>query len=118
MKANENGFTKLPNNLMESIPKIKATATQYELLLIIIRMTFGFHRNTHRLTLSYLEVATNRNKRDIQRALKDLEERRIIFQNTSHNDRYISFNSNTDEWKTKSGKCKRREENPNRVIAQ
>ena len=97
-------FTRTPNNLLDKLSNAKLTATQFNLLHTIIRYTHGFQRQEHNLSLSFLSKATDRDKRQIQRELKDLEERHIIFQKIGSNKRIISINSKYEEWSIGIGK--------------
>lgn len=99
----ENGYTRIANKILEDIAKAKLTATQYELLYIIWRYTYGFSRKEHNLSISFLSNAIDRDRRQIQRALRDLENRNIIRQITGHNKRLIAFNKNSMDWVTGIG---------------
>lgn len=95
----ENGYTKIANEILEEIAKIKLSPTQYRILFIIWRYTYGFNRKWHDMSLSFLSKATGCDSRQIQRELKRLEERRVILPKIkSGSYRKISFNKNHDEW--------------------
>ncbi|RKQ32308.1 replication protein [Oceanobacillus halophilus] len=103
----ENGYTMIANEILEEISKIKLSPTQYRLLFIIWRYTYGFNRRWHNMSLSFLSKATGCDSRQIQRELKRLEDRRVILQKIkSGSYRKITFNKNHDEWigKTTNGK--------------
>ena len=98
----ENGYTKVSNQILEMVAKIKLSPTQYRLLFVIWRFTYGFHRKEHSMSLNFLSEATGCDYRQIQRELKRLEERNIIFQKIEAGIcRKISFNKNYDEWLVK-----------------
>jgi phage replication O-like protein O len=94
----ENGYTRIANEILETIAKIKLSPTQHSLIYIIWRYTYGFNRKEHTLSLSFLSKATNCDQRNIQRELKRLEDRNIIIQSTAKNRRIIRFNKNYNEW--------------------
>src|SRR4051794_39239815 len=95
----ENGYTKIANEIFEEVAKIKLSPTQYRLLLVVWRFTYGFNRKEHSMSLNFLSQATGCDSRQIQRELKKLEERKVIFQRIkSGSYRKISFNKNHDEW--------------------
>ncbi|CAH0177952.1 hypothetical protein SRABI84_01351 [Peribacillus simplex] len=95
----ENGYTKIANEIFEEVAKIKLSPTQYRLLLVVWRFTYGFNRKEHNMSLNFLSQATGCDSRQIQRELKRLEERNVIFQRIkSGSYRKISFNKNHDEW--------------------
>ena len=101
----DNGnFTRISNEILDNMAKIKLSPTQYRLLFVVWRYTYGFQRKEHDLSLSFLGDATGCDKRQIQRELKKMEERNIIKQNIkSGSYRKISFNKNYDLWITTIG---------------
>ncbi|MEM5008353.1 replication protein [Priestia megaterium] len=95
----ENRYTKIANRILEEIAKIKLSPTQYRLLFVIWRYTYGFHRTKHLISLSFLHQATGCDLRQIQRELKKLELRKLISQKIEQGKcREISFNKNYEEW--------------------
>lgn len=95
----ENGYTKIANEILEEIAKVKLSPTQYRLLFVIWRFTYGFNRKEHKISLTFLSQATGCDLRQIQRELKKLEERNLIVQKIkSGSTRGISFNKNHKEW--------------------
>lgn len=97
----ENGFTRIANEIMEEILKIKFSATQLKILLVIWRYTYGFQRKKYYFSLSFLEEATNTSKRHIRTELKKLIEMKIITvekEATFDKPRVLSFNKYHDTW--------------------
>jgi phage replication O-like protein O len=100
----ENGYCRIANEILERMAKIRLSPMQYRLLFVIWRYTYGFNRIEHDLSLSFLAEATGCDKRQIQRELKGLEERKIINQRIINGvARFISFNKNYDEWEQSIG---------------
>ncbi|HEY5585686.1 MAG TPA: replication protein [Ruminiclostridium sp.] len=95
----ENGYTPIANEILEKIAQIKLSPTQYRIIFIIWRYTYGFNRKTHDLSLSFISKAIGCDKRQIQRELKNLEERKVVKQDiTNGKSRYISFNKHYYQW--------------------
>lgn len=95
----EHGYTRIANELLEHMATIKLSPTQYRLLFIIWRYTYGFNRKEHDLSLSFLSEATGCDKRQIQRELKSLEDKKVIHQKVKHGSyRKISFNKDYSQW--------------------
>lgn len=94
----ENGYTTIAHTVLEQMAQIKLSPTQYRLIFVIWRYTYGFKRKSHNLTLSFLSKATGCNERQIQRELKRLEDRKIIFQWVNSKQRKISFNKKYSQW--------------------
>lgn len=94
----ENGYTAIAHEILEKLAQIKLSPTQYRLILIIWRFTYGFRRKEHKMSLSFLSQATKCDKRHIQRELKELAERRIVNQRQEGIDRIIGFNKHYSQW--------------------
>jgi phage replication O-like protein O len=95
----ENGYTRIANDILEHMAMVKLSPTQYRILFLIWRCTYGFRKKEHEMSLSYINKATGIEKRNIQRELKSLEEKKIIHQEIKNGIyRKLSFNKNYDEW--------------------
>lgn len=94
----ENGYTRIANEILENIPKARLSPTQHSLIYVIWRYTYGFGRKEHNMSLSFMAKATGLDLRNIQRELKRLEQKSIIFQTINKSRRVISFNKNFNEW--------------------
>ncbi|AFV02835.1 MULTISPECIES: replication protein [unclassified Dehalobacter] len=94
----ENGYTRIANEILEHIAKLRLSPTQYSLIFVIWRYTYGFGRKEHNMSLTFLGNATGFDIRNIRRELKRLEERKIIIQTINKTKRVISFNKNYDGW--------------------
>ncbi|WP_177178206.1 replication protein [Amphibacillus marinus] len=100
----ENGFTQIANEILENMAKIKLSPTQYRILFVIWRYTYGFKRIEHKLSLSFLSEATGCDKRNIQRELTSLEDRKIIKQSVANGScRTIAFVKDHDLWDSTIG---------------
>lgn len=95
----ENGYTRIANDILEHMAMVKLSPTQYRILFLVWRCTYGFRKKEHEMSLSYINKATGIEKRNIQRELKSLEEKKIIHQEIKNGSyRKLSFNKNYDEW--------------------
>lgn len=97
--AKTNGYTKIDNDILINLSQIKLSPTQYRLILVIWRFTYGFQREQHQMSLTFLSNAINCDKRQVQRELKSLDERKIIVQEIKNGSyRLIGFNQKHNEW--------------------
>lgn len=95
----ENGYTAIAHEILEQMAKIKLSPTQYRLIFVIWRYTYGFRRKEHELSLSFLSKATGCDKRQIQRELSKLEVRKIIAQKVQSGvNRKVRFNKHYKQW--------------------
>lgn len=93
----ENGYTRIADEILEKIAKLKLNGTQFRILLIVWRYTYGFSRKETDLSVSFFANALDVSKRQIQRELKSLIEHGILLEvsKPSFNaTRVIKFNKN------------------------
>jgi phage replication O-like protein O len=72
------GYTMIPNDILEAMAKAKLNGSQYALVMAICRYTLGFNRCEWKLSQSYLAEATGMNERQVRRELKELLQRNIV----------------------------------------
>ncbi|MGO4181838.1 replication protein [Paenibacillus sp. TAF43_2] len=100
----EDGFTQVANEIFEQAARINLNGTQFRILLIVWRYTYGFKRKTHQFSLTFLAEALGTHKNQVQRELQILIERNIliVISGGSRQSRTISFNKDYDQWDSKS----------------
>jgi phage replication O-like protein O len=70
-------FTQIPNDFLdESIPDLKEG--ELRVLLVLMRQTFGWHKNWDHLSLSQFAQKTGMEKKSVARTLKNLLEKGLI----------------------------------------
>lgn len=97
----ENGYTKIANELLEEVAKRKFNGTQYRILFVVWRFTYGFKRKQHDLSLNFISQATGIEKARIKKDLNKLIESKVIKvieEATFNRTRVIAFNKNYSEW--------------------
>jgi len=72
------GFTAIPNELIEALGKIRISGEANQILWVIIRKTFGWHKVKDKIALSQFVLSTGIKKPNIIRALHKLIEMKII----------------------------------------
>ena len=50
----DDGYLKLANELVEQFVKLKITATQWNILFLVMRETYGYNRKAKDLYVSYI----------------------------------------------------------------
>lgn len=93
-------FTQVPNSVLERAATLKLNGTQFRILLVVWRYTFGFHRDGHSLSISFISEAIGTHKNIVQREVQAMIERRVLtsIAGSGRRSRVIFFNSNFDEW--------------------
>ena len=94
----ENGYTAIAHEILENMAKIKLSPTQYRIIFIVWRFTYGFKRKEHDFSLSFMAKATGCDKRQLQRELKELIGLKILNQKIINGHRLIKFNKHYSQW--------------------
>jgi phage replication O-like protein O len=99
----DNGdFTRIANEILEHIAKAKLNGTQYAIVLMIWRYTYGFQRKEHEFSQGYLARETGLDRHQIQRELTKLIDRQIITvvkPPTKSTPQVLRFNKDYEKWK-------------------
>ena len=79
---------------MEAIIKTKLTGREYQVFLLIIRLTYGYHKKEADISLSTIERFTGIKRSNSPKVLKALEQKHMINRNGSR----TSINKHYLEW--------------------
>ena len=90
----ENVFTPIPNETMEVLAKTKFNNYEARYILFLWRKTFGWHKDSDRISNSQFVKGTNIRKQHIWRTEQQLLRRHII---TKVDDK-IAFNVSYEQW--------------------
>jgi phage replication O-like protein O len=102
----ENGYTKIANEILNHVYKLKLNGTQFRIILLVWRYTYGFSRKEHELSEGFIAKAISINRKQVSRELKELIDCKIItvIRDSTHvSSRIIAFNKNYDMWELISG---------------
>lgn len=97
----EKGHTRIANEILEHISKTNLNGTQFRIVMVIWRYTYGFQRKQHELSSAYISQAIGiKNRSVVIRELNVLLDRKIIsvVGNGSRGTKILKFNKNYDEW--------------------
>lgn len=97
----ENGFTRIANEILERISTVPLNGTQFRILMVIWRYTYGFNRKEHELSQAFIAEASGLSERQVRRELKRLVEMKIINvvkEATFSSARVLAFNKYFDNW--------------------
>src|SRR6185295_19539304 len=77
--TSSDGFTQVPHEILESLARTDLSSYESRVLLVIIRMTFGWHKEADTIANLQFRNATGiKDRGNIHRAVRRLEQRRII----------------------------------------
>lgn len=99
----ENGYTPIANEILDNLCKLPFNGTEIKVIMCVFRYTFGFCRKTHKLSASFIASWGECDLRSVKRALKKLQESKIIICVNSEKKGVTSelmFNKNFEQWLT------------------
>ena len=91
----ENGHTQIANELLEQLAKLYLSPNQWQVLLFIIRKTYGFKKKVDHIANSQIGQGTGLSKAVISRSLKKLQARDIIIRQK----KTIGMQKDWEKWK-------------------
>ena len=91
----ENGFTSIANELLEKLATISLSPNQWQVLLVIIRKTYGFHKKVDYIANFQIGEATGLCKAVVSRCLKHLSDMQFI----TRKGKVIGFQKDWAKWK-------------------
>ena len=95
----EDGYTRIADEILENMARIKLSPTQYRIIFVVWRYTYGFNRKNHHLSLSFLSEATGCDRRTVRRSVNQMLERRILLEKgVKGQTRILEFNKKVTEW--------------------
>jgi len=101
----EDGYTPISNELLEVIYEASFNATEYKILLFVMRYTFGFSRMEHSCSLNFISKGIGVSKRYVSSTVAKLINDNVFIVVKEHTDtesRVIKLNKNYDTWKNSS----------------
>lgn len=104
----ENGYVPISNELIDQLCKTKLNGTQFRIILLVFRYTYGFNRKSWKLSTSFISEAIDCDIRQVRREIKSLIDMNILSVNKNFNGispRNMCINKNYDEWDIKLYSC-------------
>ena len=103
----ENGFMRIANEIVDELFKLPLNSTDQKVIWCVLRYTFGFNSKSHRLSASFIAQWSNCDLRSVKRALRKLQENKIIICMNSEKKGVtaeLMFNKNVRQWLITSDK--------------
>ena len=96
----ENGHTDIANELIEAMAKIRISGEAMQVLLYIIRKTYGWHKKEDKISLSQFTIATGLKRAIVCRALNKLKSMNLIsLKKETGSVTTYCFNKHYNTWK-------------------
>jgi len=90
----ENGFTRIANEILESLSSVQMSGTEWQFVMCIFRKTYGFNKKEDWVTGSQIVAMTGLKKERVSEAKKRLLERNIVTEKRNK----ISFQKDYEQW--------------------
>jgi len=74
----ENGFTKIANEILEAMVNTPLLGSEFQVLLYIIRKTYGYNKKQDRISFTQFEKATGISRQTINKTIKNLVAKGMI----------------------------------------
>lgn len=100
----ENGFTRLANEILEALARIRIPGESRQVFDVILRKTYGFQKKVDSISLSQFTLATGINRQNIIRAIKQLVSMNLIIKNDTGITCKYSINKDFISWRPLSKK--------------
>jgi len=97
-KHEQNGFTKIPNNIVEALTKIRVSGEEGQCLWVILRKTYGWHKDEDWISNSQFAKTTGIKKQSINRAILKLIKKNIVSQKAYKSKSVYSIEKDTNKW--------------------
>jgi phage replication O-like protein O len=97
----ENGFSPIANEIIEQLVKFPLNGTQWRIIAVLWRFSYGYSRKEAELSESYVSKATGIDRRKIRREISVLIDNGFVLvtrEATFTSPRILKFNKNYDEW--------------------
>jgi len=74
----ENGFTRIANEILEALLAAGMTGIEWEVVGVVIRLTYGWNRASAPISYGIMAKLTGRSRRNLIKAVAQLKERKIL----------------------------------------
>ena len=95
-----NGFMQIATEIQDALCKVRIPGEARQVLDVVLRKTYGFHKKEDRIALSQFVKATNLKNSTVCRAIQKLRAMNLIIVTKKEtDDNYYSFNKKHKEWR-------------------
>ncbi|MFY1903938.1 replication protein [Achromobacter xylosoxidans] len=100
----EDGYTRISNELLGALVLADLTKQQWEVLMAVVRKTYGFNKTEDDIALSQLATMTDGDRGNMSRAIASLVSRRILNRSRGRHGQLLSINKDYTQWGLRSGR--------------
>ncbi len=97
----EDGYTRIANEILEALISHRLAGQEFQIVLYIIRKTYGFNKKCDFISMSQIAKATGIKRSLVARILKNLKEKHVIgvTQNDNSFVNCLYFSKDYERWK-------------------
>ncbi len=108
----ENGYTRIANEILEALSRVRLSACEWNIMICIIRRTYGFGHKVWEISLGDFSSATSIDKPNVRRAIRALISKQMITADKTADSNRVSYGLQKDygKWKLRGLKIRRRYE--------
>jgi phage replication O-like protein O len=100
----EDGHVDIANDIVDALARIRISGEESQVLWIILRKTYGWHKKEDWISLSQFCLSTGIKKNNVCRALSKLIMKNIVIKKENDYGTTYQFQKNFDEWNPLSKK--------------
>ena len=93
-----NGYTKIPNDILETMARIRVSGEEGQCLWLILRKTYGWHKDEDWISNSQFAKTTGIKKQSINRAILKLIKKNIVSQKAYKGRSVYGLGKDTEKW--------------------
>lgn len=90
----EDGYTKIANELLEAMSKFRIPGEACQLLLFILRKTYGFNKKHDGIATSQIMIGTGLSRQGVERARRTLKAMNLISTVKNRGTNYLTYSIN------------------------
>lgn len=95
----EDGFTKIADDILEALARIRIPGETMQVVLVVLRKTYGFGKKSDWISLSQFSNATSLSRPHVCRAIRRALAMNLIAKKGNGDSVTYSFNKDFDSWK-------------------
>src|SRR3990167_3522361 len=95
----ENGYTKIANEVLEALVKVRLPPSEKDILFFIIRKTYGWGKKVDRISLTQFEKGTELSRPTVVKAITNLITRKMVVKAGL----LLGFNKDYEKWVVNAG---------------
>ena len=94
----EDGYTRIANEILERLVQMHLAPNQWQVLLCIIRKTYGWYKKTDRISLTQFHEISGMDRSSVVRAIRTLKEMNLITVKASQKGNVYGLNKDYHSW--------------------